>query len=85
MGVSLVKPTVGRIVRYVPETGSPEAHNSAPVTAAVVVRTWPEISGYKNDEVNLKVLTDGPQDTWKTSVPYSEYKEPRTWHWPPRE
>jgi hypothetical protein len=74
--------SIGRIVMYVPEgSHTPEAHNSAKVLPAIIVRTWEETS-YENDEVNLKVFTDGPTDTWRTSVPYSETKEPGTWHWP---
>ncbi len=87
MGVSLIKPSVGRIVRYVPRNDQallPESNNGATVLPAIVVKTW-ENTSYENDEINLKVFTDGDTDAWVTSVPYSETKEPRTWHWPPRD
>lgn len=74
------KPKVGNIVMFVPERNSPENHNGAEVVPAIVVRTW-ENTSYENDEINLKVLTDGPTDTWRTSIPHSKDKEPNTWHW----
>ena len=82
MGKSAVKPTIGRVVIFVPKEG--ESHNGAVLLPATIVRTW-ENTSYENDEVNLKIHTDGPTDEWKTSVPYSETKEPDTWHWPIRE
>ena len=76
------KPSVGRIVMYVPPEGDvPERHNGAEILPAIVVRTWPD-SSYQNDEINLKVFTDGDSDTWRTSVPHSSDKEPNSWHWP---
>lgn len=78
------KPSVGRIVMFVPNEDDQETrHNQAEILPAVVVRTWEDTS-YENDEVNLKVLTDGPADTWRTSVPYNSEKKPGTWHWPER-
>lgn len=76
-----VKPTVGRIVIYFPVEGiGPERQNGADYVPAVVVRTWEDI-GYKNDEVNLNVFTDGAGTTWRTSVPYSRTGKPGTWCW----
>ena len=75
-----VKPTIGRIVHYVPEENSPEASNYAKEVPAIVVAVWGE-----GALVNLKVFTDGPTDTWVPSAHYSESKESRTWHWPERE
>ena len=34
--------------------------------------------------VNLKVFLDGTDTLWATSVPFSDAKGPRTWHWPER-
>jgi hypothetical protein len=73
--------SIGRIVIYVPAAGESESHNGAQKVPAVVVRTWEETS-YEDDEINLKVLCDGPHDTWRTSVPYNEDKLPGSWHWP---
>lgn len=83
MGKSDIKPSAGRIVRFVPREVS-MATNGAAVLPAIVVRTW-ENTSYENDEVNLKVFNDGEKDLWETSVPYSKEKEPRTWHWPERD
>jgi len=79
---SAVKPTIGRTVIFVWPVDKRVLHNNnAEESPAVIVRTW-ENSSYENSEVNLKVLADGPNDEWVTSVPYSETNEPGTWHWP---
>ncbi|WP_080058991.1 hypothetical protein [Spirosoma aerolatum] len=75
-----VKPTIGRIVHYVPFENSIEASNHAKEVPAIVVAAWGE-----GALVNLKVFTDGIYDTWRPSTRYSEEKEPGTWHWPERE
>jgi hypothetical protein len=58
------KPEVGDVVIYkVQEKDDPEInYNYATELPAVVVRVWGDTC------VNLKVLTDGPADAWKTSV-----------------
>lgn len=73
---------------YVPAPATPSGSapedfggNSTSPLPAIIVRTWEETS-YQNDEVNLKVFTDAGHNAWRTSVPYSEGKEPNTWHWP---
>lgn len=80
--------SVGRVVLFVPRpaqpgSDSPESFggNASSPLPAIIVATW-ENTGYENDEVNLKVFTDAPKNAWQTSVPYSEDKEPYTWHWP---
>ncbi|WP_315822991.1 hypothetical protein [Paraflavitalea speifideaquila] len=74
--------SLGGTVLYVPEaTDGLCSNNGAKVLPAVIVRTW-ENTSYESDEVNLKVFTDGEINAWRTSVPYSEGKEPNTWHWP---
>jgi hypothetical protein len=80
--------TEGRMVHFVMADGEHRA--------AVIVNSWPTISNYvETGTVNLSVLLDGSNDHskagvaitadgmlgWATSVPYSETKEPRTWHW----
>ncbi len=77
------KPSIGRIVMYVPEPGSYESYNSATLVPAIVLRPVEETC-YDNDEVNLKVFVDGPETTWHTAVPYDPDKSPRSWHWPER-
>ncbi|WP_080058282.1 hypothetical protein [Spirosoma aerolatum] len=75
-----VKPTIGRIVHYVPFEKSIEANNYVKEVPAIVTNVFGE-----GALVNMKVFTDGIYDTWRTSVHYSEGKEPGTWHWPERE
>jgi hypothetical protein len=83
----------GRVVMYVPTEEDIKAaggNNTTP-WPATIVQTW-EDTGYQNDEVNLKVLTDAPNDLWKTSVPFDEGEvlgentfrppSPGSWHWP---
>lgn len=57
------RPKVGDVVIYhVSPSDSCERHNGASELPAVVVRGW------GSQCANLKILTDGPSDTWKTSV-----------------
>ena len=73
--------TEGRIVHYVLE----DSRNKGQHRPAVIVQVWDHGSGVSN----LQVFTDGRNDgqfyagglAWKTSVCYSEDKEPGTWHW----
>ena len=58
-----------------------QLHIGNPVAAgdicpAMVLRVWGD-SGCSN----LKVMLDGTDDFWATSVNYDEAKGPRTWHW----
>ena len=46
------------------------------ICPAMVLKVWGE-SGCSN----LKVMLDGSDDFWATSVNYDEAKTPRTWHW----
>lgn len=76
----------GRIVHYVLESG-PNAGEHRP---AIVVRVWPNEFG-DQPGVNLQVFTDGDGQpynndgmqpvTWKTSIRFSDGKEPGTCHW----
>jgi len=47
------------------------------IVPAMVVRVWDTDIG----SVNLKVILDGPDTYWATSVTYSAGKRPRSWHW----
>jgi hypothetical protein len=72
-----MKPTIGRIVIFnVPQDMKPKV-NFAEKLPAIIVRTW------SNDIVNLKIIADGPEDLWETSVPMGD-KE-RNWNWPVKE
>lgn len=48
-----------------------------PAMVTRVTRVW------GGDVVNLKVMLDGNDTYWATSVPFSEAHEPGTWHWIP--
>ena len=69
-------PTIGRIVHYVPQDEKdPAASNYAKVVPGIVVST------HGATTVNLQVFIDGEKGVaWKTSVLYSDNKEPGTWH-----
>lgn len=74
--------TEGRIVHYV----LPDGRSAGEHRPALVVKVWNQ-----DGTANLHVFTDFTNDysapegetgtLWATSVPYSEGKEPRTWHW----
>ncbi len=44
------------------------------ICPAMIVAAW-------GTSVNLKVMLDGSDIYWATSVPFSGEKQPRTWHW----
>jgi hypothetical protein len=75
------------IAERIKETTWPEgvqAHIGNPVAAgdiypAMVVRVFDEAALSRS--INLKVMLDGSDDYWATSVPYDEAKRPATWHW----
>ena len=69
-----MEPTIGRIVIFnVPEDMKPKV-NHAEKLPAIIVRAWSE------GVVNLKIITDGENDIWQTSV--SQGNKPNQWNWP---
>ncbi len=44
---------------------------------AMVIRVWSQDSGCSN----LKVLLDGADDFWATSISHADDKRPHSWHW----
>ena len=46
---------------------------------AMVTRVWDQ-SGSPSNCVNLKVILDGTDTFWATSVHFDSAKAPRTWH-----
>lgn len=79
------KLTLGRVLIYCVHPSDPETIRNNHVTElpAVVVRVWSDTCA------NIKVLTDGPSDAWKTSVlqdhvDYNQPRTPGTWRWPER-
>lgn len=77
------QPTVGRIVIYVTSDAEGEI-NGTREHPAIVTRNWNEGPLEDGSCVNLKVLCDGPDNLWATSVGYDPEGSPRSWHWPPR-
>lgn len=86
-----MKPTIGRIVHYFPTADDSKAlmamggnYGLDRPIPGVIVAVWSDTC------VNLKLLTDGPYDLWKTSVsqrtgePTEENPQQYTWDWPPR-
>lgn len=77
---AMQKPSIGRIVivNVVPNFSTNNGSNEAP---AIITRVW-------NDElVNVKVLNDGPENEWKTSVTLHDERPENPGHgawWPPR-
>lgn len=69
-------PHSGQIVYYhvSPHDDPDTKHNQAKLLPAIIVMVW------SDEVVNLKVFTDGPNDTWKTSVLFDEEK-PGHWSW----
>ncbi len=70
------KPSVGRIVHFnFPQHEAIVLNNNLKVAPAIIVRVWSDTC------VNLKVLTDGVHDIWKTSIDQGD--QPNQWNWPP--
>lgn len=81
-----MKPTTGRIVRYVGKQGV-HAHRAAVVTMAD--DTWireGDIDPLDSDtHVHLWVFTPGSEVGFaEMNIPYDPAKAPGTWHWPER-
>jgi hypothetical protein len=74
-----VKPSVGRIV-LVP--ADPAKNNGANVAPAIITRVWSDTC------VNLRVLLDSDETTWRTSVVFvndlAAAEHTHVWAWPPR-
>ena len=78
-----MKPSIGRIVIYkYSESEKCQHTNGATEVPAVIVRVWSDAC------VNLKLIEDGPQDSWRTSRLL--YTGPESgdgsgqWRWPER-
>ena len=75
--------TGGSIAERIQQAAWPlgaQAHVGNPVLAgaicpAMVVAVW------EGTSINLKVMLDGSDTYWATSVPFSAEQQPRTWHW----
>lgn len=61
-----MKPTVGRIVHVIVD---PSQNNGSDVAPAVITRVWNE------QGINARVLLDGAETPWKTSIPLYESRE----------
>lgn len=72
-----MKPTIGRIVIYKFSDYEKCPHvNNADECPAIIVRVWSDTC------VNLKLLVDGPDVPWFTSIVQGDQQ--RQWHWPER-
>ncbi len=72
------KPSKGRIVFVTVDPATNNGSNEAP---AVITAVWSDTI------INVKVLNDGPDNEWKTSVTLHEEKPEDARHaawWPPR-
>ena len=76
--------TEGRIVHYVLDKGLGDRGEEGEHRPAIIVKVWDHGMGTSNLQVFTDGLNDGhPHDqgtVWKTSIQYSEEKEPGTWH-----
>jgi hypothetical protein len=73
-----MKPSIGRIVHYYPTHGDSAAAKIGTPIAAVIVNVW-------SDEcVNLRLITDGDDMPFITSVCLDEDHTEMSWDWPPR-
>jgi hypothetical protein len=69
-----MKATIGRTVIFnVPQEMRSKV-NFAEQQPAIIVRAWTDTI------VNLKIITDGPEDIWQTSVTMGD--QPNQWNWP---
>lgn len=75
----MTKPSVGRIVLVPME---PSLNNGADVAPAIITRVWSETC------VNVRVLRDGHETDWKTSLALFDTAEEASvghaCYWPPR-
>lgn len=69
-----MKPTIGKIVIFHFDESEINENNQQLEAPAIVTTVWDD------DCVNLKVLNDGPENTWKTSV--VQGTEANQWSWP---
>lgn len=47
------------------------------ICPAMVLKAWHDVEGVSN----LKVMLDGSDEYWATSIPFDAAKTPGTWHW----
>lgn len=87
-----MKPSIGRIVHFIvgesgvsslkDKGGNSHCYKPGDKIAAVVVCVWSDTC------VNLKLLLDGPNDSWETSVRMKEEGDTpasgNRWEWPER-
>lgn len=69
-------PTIGRVVHYV----QPNGPHAGEIRPAIITRVLPD------DQVNLQVMLDGPNDQgctpWVGTVKHDQDgKAKNTWHW----
>jgi hypothetical protein len=77
-----MKPTVGRIVMYIPTTEDLKKFEDAQGNYGESVKKLPAIitNVWSDTCVNLKVIGDAPIDLWRTSMNLGD--QPGNWNWP---
>jgi hypothetical protein len=73
-----MKPSIGRIVRYV-SYGTPGGE-FAPEHRAAIIAGFQEAD---NDALVVDLVVFNPQGLFFNRVPYSAEPKGGTWHWPP--
>jgi hypothetical protein len=69
-----MKTTIGRMVVYHCNKEEKEKNNHQETAPAIITAAWSDTC------VNLKVILDGENDLWKTSVPLGDLEN--QWSWP---
>jgi hypothetical protein len=89
-----MKPSIGRIVRYVLSQSDAQHLNTRRMVTraagtqctagqcvpAMITKVW-----WGTDAVNLRVILDGEDNHWVQSRTENAEKSPGSWHWPERE
>lgn len=86
------KPSIGRIVHYCLDEADRSQIAATGGNHGLIVQPAVIVAVHSDDCVNLKVLIDGPQDLWVTSIMHfdpatgDDAAQPAngTWRWPPR-
>jgi hypothetical protein len=79
------KPSIARIVIYVPHPSRVEAIANATEVPAIISHVFePKPEQEDLGIVNLHVFTNGAGVTFVQGVWYDKEKKPGTWHWPER-
>lgn len=80
-----MKPTLGRIVRYVGKQGACSPRAAVVTCSQADVQPGTDLTPLDSDmHVYLWVFTPGSAGFAENNIPYDESGAPGTWSWPPR-